>query len=161
MPALNPDQWTTLPRIEEPNLDWIERPVIRVVTAPSLLEGAGFPVRRPWPSADLGFRQAGPFLLLDHLGAVEYAPGEAKGAPWHLHRGFETVTYIIDGAMAHHDSQGGGGLNELSRHLAYAEAGVSEIALESSWFFDRCVEPLGHIRLMLDLPRRNFGPFRP
>jgi hypothetical protein len=53
------------------------------------------------------------------------------------------------------------GMDELSRHLAYAEAGVSEIALESSWFFDRCVEPLGHIRLMLDLPRRNFGPFRP
>ncbi len=110
MPALNPDQWTTLPRIEEPDLDRIERPVIRLVTAPSLLEGAGFPVRRPWPSADLGFRQADPFLLLDHLGAVEYAPGEAKGAPWHPHRGFETVTYIIDGAMAHHDSQGGGGL---------------------------------------------------
>jgi hypothetical protein len=53
---------------------------------------------------------ADPFLLLDHLGAVEYAPGEAKGAPWHPHRGFETVTYVMDGAIQHHDSTGGGGL---------------------------------------------------
>jgi redox-sensitive bicupin YhaK (pirin superfamily) len=84
--------------------------VVTVTTAPSMLEGAGFPVRRPWPSRDIPFRAADPFLLLDHLGAVEYAPGEAKGAPWHPHRGFETVTYIMDGAMEHHDSQGGGGL---------------------------------------------------
>ena len=61
------------------------------------LEGEGFVVRRPFPSYELSM--ADPFLLLDHLGAVEYAPGEAKGTPWHPHRGFETVTYIIDGAL--------------------------------------------------------------
>jgi hypothetical protein len=53
---------------------------------------------------------ADPFLLLDHMGAVEYGPGEAKGAPWHPHRGFETVTYMLDGAFEHKDSTGGGGL---------------------------------------------------
>ncbi len=47
---------------------------------------------------------------MDQMGAVEYAPGEPKGTPWHPHRGFETVTYMIDGEMAHRDSQGGGGL---------------------------------------------------
>jgi redox-sensitive bicupin YhaK (pirin superfamily) len=109
MPAITPEQWTTLQRVVEPLDGVADRPVERVVTAPSLLEGAGFPVRRPWPSQNIGFREADPFLLLDHMGAVEYAPGEAKGAPWHPHRGFETVTYIMDGAFEHHDSQGGGG----------------------------------------------------
>ncbi len=63
---------------------------------------------RPFPGVDLAL--ADPFLLLDHMGAVEYGPGEAKGAPWHPHRGFETVTYMIDGAFEHTDSIGGGGL---------------------------------------------------
>ncbi len=110
MPAVTPRQWTTLPTVKEPDQGAKERAILHLVTAPSLLEGAGFPVRRPWPTREIGFRQADPFLLLDHLGAVEYAPGEAKGAPWHPHRGFETVTYIMDGAMEHHDSQGGGGM---------------------------------------------------
>src|SRR5450830_1544856 len=43
------------------------------------------------------------------MGEVEYAPGEPKGTPWHPHRGFETVTYIIDGIFDHHDNNGGGG----------------------------------------------------
>ncbi|MHB8342109.1 MAG: pirin family protein, partial [Mycobacteriales bacterium] len=68
----------------------------------------GFPVRRPFPGMDLSL--VDPFVLLDHMGAVEYGPGEAKGTPWHPHRGFETVTYIIDGAFEHQDSTGGGGL---------------------------------------------------
>ena len=80
----------------------------QVVTAQRFLEGEGFQVRRPFPSTELSL--ADPFLLLDHMGAVEYAPGEAKGAPWHPHRGFETVTYMIDGAFEHTDSHGGGGL---------------------------------------------------
>lgn len=110
MPAVTPERWADLPRLKEPETHLAERTVNHVVQSPSLLEGAGFPVRRPFPSRDIGFRQSDPFLLLDHLGAVEYAPGEAKGAPWHPHRGFETVTYIIDGVMVHHDSQGGGGV---------------------------------------------------
>ncbi len=107
MPAVTSDNLLLLPRIARPD-PTTARPVAKVVTAQSKLEGAGFPVRRPFPAAD--FSGADPFLLLDHLGAVEYAPGEAKGAPWHPHRGFETVTYIMDGAFAHHDSTGGSGL---------------------------------------------------
>ncbi len=108
MPAVSADT-LTLPRISQ--LAWSEtswRPVASVVTANRQLEGEGFVVRRPFPSYDLSL--ADPFLLLDHLGAVEYAPGEAKGTPWHPHRGFETVTYIMDGAFEHQDTTGGGGL---------------------------------------------------
>ena len=107
MPAITADP-LTLPRLPSLGPQLARRPVRRVVVARRFLEGEGFQVRRPFPGIDLSL--ADPFLLLDHLGAVEYAPGEAKGAPWHPHRGFETVTYIIDGAVEHEDSTGGGGV---------------------------------------------------
>jgi len=108
MPAVTADTLTLarLPGLPERGTSW--RPVRRVVTARRFLEGEGFAVRRPFPGVDLSLSD--PFLLLDHMGAVEYAPGEAKGTSWHPHRGFETVTYIIDGAFAHQDTTGGGGL---------------------------------------------------
>ncbi len=109
MPAATVENLLVLPRIARPTAPAVTfRPVVDVVSANKQLEGEGFQVRRPFPSYAL--RSADPFLLLDHMGAVEYAPGEAKGAPWHPHRGFETVTCIIDGAFVHHDSTGGGGL---------------------------------------------------
>jgi redox-sensitive bicupin YhaK (pirin superfamily) len=109
MPAATTDNILVLPRIHRPDPALASfRSVRKVVSAPTQLEGEGFQVRRAFPNAE--FRDSDPFLLLDHLGAVEYAPGEAKGAPWHPHRGFETVTYIMDGAFEHHDSTGGGGL---------------------------------------------------
>src|SRR5262245_34399861 len=109
MPAVTTDNVLALPRVHRPDpVLSAYRPLVKVVSAPKQLEGAGFQVRRAFPNAD--FRDSDPFLLLDHLGAVEYAPGEAKGAPWHPHRGFETVTYVMDGAFEHHDSTGGGGL---------------------------------------------------
>lgn len=77
---------------------------------PSLraLEGAGFQVRRPFPTGPLD--HIGPFLLLDEMGPSENAPGEAKGAPDHPHRGFETVTYVLDGEIEHADSVGNRGI---------------------------------------------------
>ena len=84
------------------------RPVRGVVDAIKTYEGEGFPVRRPFPGLDR--RLADPFILLDQMGEVQYAPGEAKGAPDHPHRGFETVTYMIDGEFVHKDSTGGGGI---------------------------------------------------
>jgi quercetin 2,3-dioxygenase len=80
------------------------RPITRVVTAHRQAEGAGFIVRRPFPSAGLAL--ADPFLMLDELGPVDYAPGEAVGAPDHPHRGFETVTYVLEGESEHEDSAG-------------------------------------------------------
>lgn len=80
------------------------REITRVVTAHRQREGAGFMVRRPLPSQ--GFDAADPFLLLDEMGPVNYGPGEAVGAPDHPHRGFETVTYMIEGEFEHEDSAG-------------------------------------------------------
>lgn len=107
MPAITVDDILVLPRLPRPATTARQRPVRTLTTAHKQLEGAGFEVRRPFPSPDV--RTADPFILLDHLGPVAYAPHEAKGAPWHPHRGFETVTYMIDGTMVHHDSNGGGG----------------------------------------------------
>ena len=83
------------------------RTVAGVVNSIETLEGAGFLVRRPFPRASLS--EFDPFLLLDEMGPMELAPGQAKGAPDHPHRGFETVTYILSGEMQHKDSQGHAG----------------------------------------------------
>lgn len=80
----------------------------RIVTAHRQTEGAGFIVRRPLPTA--GLDQADPFLLLDEMGPADYGPGEAIGAPDHPHRGFETVTYMLEGEFEHEDSAGHRGL---------------------------------------------------
>jgi redox-sensitive bicupin YhaK (pirin superfamily) len=80
------------------------REVSRVVTAHKQREGGGFIVRRPFPSYGLSY--VDPFLLIDEMGPVDYAPGQAVGAPDHPHRGFETVTYVLAGEMEHEDSAG-------------------------------------------------------
>lgn len=85
-----------------------ERPVLGVTTAPHGLEGEGFPVRRAFAGIDL--RYLDPFIMMDQIGEVEWAVGEAKGTPWHPHRGFETVTYLLQGGFRHQDSHGGGGI---------------------------------------------------
>src|SRR6516165_6131633 len=107
MPAVTVQNLLVLPRITEPGPE-ADRPVVKVTTAPSGYEGEGVPVRRAFAGVDLG--QLDPFVHMDQMGEVEYAPGEPKGTPWHPHRGFETVTYIIDGVFRHQDSNGGGGL---------------------------------------------------
>jgi quercetin 2,3-dioxygenase len=109
MPAVTVDDILVLPRVEEPDPAVAQdRPVLSVTTAPSGLEGEGFPVRRAFAGVDLA--RLDPFVHMDQMGEVEYAPGEPKGTPWHPHRGFETVTYMIDGIIRHQDSNGGGGL---------------------------------------------------
>ncbi len=107
MPATTVDDLTTLDRIpaaERPR----SRPVRSVTTAPRGFEGEGFPVRRAFAGVDVA--DLDPFVHMDQMGEVEYAPGEPKGTSWHPHRGFETVTYMIDGIMEHQDSEGGGGV---------------------------------------------------
>ena len=108
MPAVTVDDVLALPRVPAPALGSLERSVTSVTTAPRGFEGEGFPVRRAF--AGVPQEQLDPFVHLDQMGEVDYAPGEPKGTPWHPHRGFETVTYMIDGEMAHQDSNGGGGL---------------------------------------------------
>src|ERR671910_733090 len=108
MPAISVDDLTTLARIAGPGLGDQPRPVLQVTTAPRGYEGEGFPVRRAFAGLDM--QALDPFIMMDQMGEVDYAPGEPKGTPWHPHRGFETVTYLIDGTFRHQDSAGGGGL---------------------------------------------------
>jgi len=82
--------------------------VTSITTAPRGLEGEGFPVRRAFAGIDMA--DLDPFVHMDQMGEVDYGPGEPKGTPWHPHRGFETVTYMIDGTFLHQDSIGGGGV---------------------------------------------------
>jgi redox-sensitive bicupin YhaK (pirin superfamily) len=108
MPAITVDDVLVLPRVAQPDdATTAYRPVRRLTTAPSGFEGEGFPVRRAF--AGVPTNELDPFIHLDQMGEVDYAPGEPKGTPWHPHRGFETVTYMIDGTMDHQDSNGGGG----------------------------------------------------
>ena len=109
MPAVTVENILTLPRVAEPDGAVLTpRPVTSVTTAPRGFEGEGFPVRRAFAGVDLQLLD--PFIHMDQMGEVDYGPGEPKGTAWHPHRGFETVTYMIDGEMAHSDSNGGGGL---------------------------------------------------
>ena len=108
MPAVTVDNILLLPRVNEPDTSVRTRAVRSVTTAPRGFEGEGFPVRRAFAGVDLSLLD--PFIHMDQMGEVEYAPGEPKGTSWHPHRGFETVTYMIDGTLAHQDSHGGGGL---------------------------------------------------
>jgi redox-sensitive bicupin YhaK (pirin superfamily) len=109
VPAVTAPDLLVLPRIPSPDrARAAARPVASVTSAPSALEGEGFPVRRAFAGVDLAALD--PFVHMDQMGEVEYAPGEPKGTPWHPHRGFETVTYMIDGTFQHQDSTGGGGL---------------------------------------------------
>jgi redox-sensitive bicupin YhaK (pirin superfamily) len=109
MPAVTINDLSALPKVPVPDPQLAsERPVRSVTTAPAGFEGEGFPVRRAF--AGMSLHDLDPFVHMDQMGEVDYAPGEPKGTPWHPHRGFETVTYMIDGTFAHQDSQGGGGL---------------------------------------------------
>jgi redox-sensitive bicupin YhaK (pirin superfamily) len=108
MPAITTENIMLLSRVSRPGESAISRAVEKVVDAPSGFEGEGFPVRRAL--AQLSLENIDPFIMMDQMGEVEYEVGAAKGTPWHPHRGFETVTYLIDGKFQHRDSNGGGGL---------------------------------------------------
>jgi hypothetical protein len=116
----------TLPRIAAVPTEGQIRPVRSITTAPAGYEGEGFPVRRAF--AGVSTADLDPFIHMDQMGEVEYAPGEPKGTPWHPHRGFETVTYMIDGTFEHQDSIGGGGtITNGSTQWMTAGAGILHI----------------------------------
>jgi redox-sensitive bicupin YhaK (pirin superfamily) len=109
MPAVTADT-LTLPRIDVPAgpaVDPRDRPLRSLTVAPSGTEGEGFPVRRAF--AGVALADLDPFIHMDQMGEIDYGPYEPRGTDWHPHRGFETVTYIIDGEFVHQDSHGGGG----------------------------------------------------
>jgi len=126
MPAITVDDPTRLDRVPAVAPQSRFRRVRGVSAAPSGLEGEGFPVRRAFAGVDLS--DLDPFVHMDQMGEVEYAPGEPKGTPWHPHRGFETVTYILDGIFEHQDSNGGGGtITDGDTQWMTAGAGILHI----------------------------------
>jgi redox-sensitive bicupin YhaK (pirin superfamily) len=133
MPAVSVDDITLLPRLPLPDpLAARQRAVRTLTTAPRGYEGEGFPVRRAFAGALL--EDLDPFIHLDQMGEVEYAPGEAKGTPWHPHRGFETVTYMLDGVFEHADSNGGGGvITNGDTQWMTAGAGILHIEKPPEW----------------------------
>jgi redox-sensitive bicupin YhaK (pirin superfamily) len=151
VPALTVPDLTVLPRIPSPGLGDTVRPVRSVTTAPTGYEGEGFPVRRAFAGVDL--RDLDPFIHMDQMGEVEYAPGEPKGTPWHPHRGFETVTYIIDGVFDHRDSHGGGGsITDGDTQWMTAGSGLLHIETPPEWLVQK--GGLFHgIQLWVNLPR--------
>ena len=159
MPAVTVDNILALDRVPRPAPDAVERAVTSVTTAPSGFEGEGFPVRRAF--AGIPAQQIDPFIMMDQMGEVEYRAGEAKGTPWHPHRGFETVTYMIDGVFKHRDSNGGGGLitngdtqwMTAGAGILHIEAPTEEIVLQGG--------TVHGIQLWVNLPRsKKWSPPR-
>ncbi|MGL5864676.1 MAG: pirin family protein [Dermatophilaceae bacterium] len=159
MPAVTVPDILALSRLAEPAAAAVSRPVRSVTTAPQGFEGEGFPVRRAFAGVDL--TALDPFIHLDQMGEVEYAPGEPKGTAWHPHRGFETVTYIIDGTFMHRDSHGGGGVitdgdtqwMTAGSGLLHIEVPPEELVLSGGLFHG--------LQLWVNLPReRKMAPPR-
>lgn len=153
MPAVTVDDLTVLDRIQAPGLGDQPRGVLQVTTAPTGYEGEGFPVRRAFAGID--HRHLDPFLMMDQMGEVDYAPGEPKGTPWHPHRGFETVTYMIDGVFEHRDNHGGGGtITNGDTQWMTAGAGILHIETPPEWLVQS--GGLFHgVQLWVNLPKTD------
>jgi quercetin 2,3-dioxygenase len=143
----------TLPRVKAAGLGDTDRPVLAISTAPLGFEGEGFPVRRTM--AGISYRYLDPFIMMDHMGEVDYAAGEPKGTNWHPHRGFETVTYLVEGQFVHQDSHGGGGLiTEGATQWMTAGSGLLHIETPPEQLVER--GGLFHgFQLWVNLPKRH------
>ncbi len=129
------------------------RAIAGIVNSIETLEGAGFLVRRPFPKPQFG--EFDPFLLLDEMGPMELGPGQAKGAPDHPHRGFETVTYMLSGEMQHKDSHGHAGrLTPGDVQWMTAGAGVVHSEMPSAEFASKGGRMHG-FQLWVNLPKRD------
>lgn len=140
MPAITVEDASSLPRLALLGGEQQDRVVRSVTAAPGGFEGEGFPVRRAFAGVDLAVLD--PFVHLDQIGEVNYAPGEPKGTPWHPHRGFETVTYMMDGVLEHADSTGGGGVIRdggtqwmtAGKGILHIETPPHDVVAAGGWF---------------------------
>jgi quercetin 2,3-dioxygenase len=153
MPAVTAPSTLVLPKLSLLDAAAMPRPIRSITTAPRGFEGEGFPVRRAF--AGVSTADLDPFIHLDQMGEVEYAPGEPKGTSWHPHRGFETVTYIIDGTFEHRDSNGGGGvITNGDTQWMTAGAGILHIERPPEWLV--ASGGLFHgLQLWVNLPSRD------
>ena len=152
MPAVTVENPLVLPHLPRLSAESsAPRPVSRVVMSHQQMEGAGIEIWRPFPG-EVALSATDPFLLLDQAGPMVNGPGDAMGAPWHPHRGFETVSYIIDGEVAHHDTNGGGGvIGEGDTQWMTAGAGILHDELPTERVF-RQGGPMHGVQLWVNLP---------
>src|SRR4051794_14750450 len=151
MPAITVEDTAMLPRLQPSGSQVAQRPIRSGTVAPKGCEGEGFPVRRAFAGVDLAVLD--PFIHLDQIGEVNYAPGEPKGTPWHPHRGFETVTYMMDGVIQHADSIGGGGVIRdggtqwmtAGKGILHIETPPPDVVAAGGWFHG--------LQLWVNLPR--------
>lgn len=150
MRYVNMDEISTTHRLANKILG-PDRPVIQVASAPSGFEGEGFPVKRAFAGLDLSLID--PFLMMDEMGEVDYAPGEPKGTSWHPHRGFQTVTLMFEGVFEHGDNQGGGGtIKPGDTQWMTAGDGILHIEAPPEWLVQK--GGLFHgLQLWVNLPR--------
>jgi hypothetical protein len=129
------------------------RTALRILNSTKTMEGEGFLVHRSFPTHLLP--DVDPFMLLDEMGPMDLAAGQAKGAPDHPHRGFETVTYLIDGRFEHKDSQGHSGkLGSGDVQWMTAGSGVIHSEMPEKEFA-RTGGRLHGFQLWVNLPRRD------
>jgi len=140
MPAITVEDTGTLPKLDTVDAQAAQRSIRSVTVAPKGFEGEGFPVRRAFAGIDVA--DLDPFIHLDQIGEVNYAPGEPKGTPWHPHRGFETATYMMDGVLQHADSTGGGGVIRdgatqwmtAGKGILHIETPPGDVVAAGGWF---------------------------
>lgn len=129
------------------------RSISQVINAKTTMEGEGFLMHRAFPNASL--REFDPFLLLDEMGPIEISSGDAKGVPDHPHRGFETVTYMIDGTFEHKDSQGHSGkIKAGDAQWMIAGSGVIHSEMPSKEFVQKG-GTLHGFQLWVNLPKKD------
>lgn len=152
MPAISVENPLELPKVVVDATAQRPRRVKSITTAPRGLEGEGFPVRRAFAGIDTA--ELDPFIHMDQMGEIDYGPGEPKGTPWHPHRGFETVTYMMEGTFLHQDSIGGGGvIQDGATQWMTAGAGILHIERPPDALIDS--GGLFHgIQLWVNLPAR-------
>lgn len=151
MATIGIDEAIRLDRLPAAETTARQRSIKMMTEAPKGLEGEGFPVRRAFGGIDLA--DLDPFIHLDQIGEVNYAPGEPKGTPWHPHRGFETVTYMMDGVLQHADSIGGGGVitqgatqwMTAGKGILHIETPPPDVVAAGGWFHG--------LQLWVNLPR--------
>lgn len=124
----------------------------RVIDSHHAEPAPGLRVLRPFPGPHLDY--ASPFLMLDHFGPERVLPGDAGGLNPHPHRGFETVTFLFQGAMEHQDSSGGRGLLRAGG-VQWMTAGSGIVHAEyREREFVREGGVLEGVQLWLNLPRK-------
>jgi redox-sensitive bicupin YhaK (pirin superfamily) len=129
------------------------RSVLQIIKSETTQDGDGVTLNRSFPNNYIS--EFDPFLLLDEMGPMDIKPGKQKGFPDHPHRGFETVTYLLEGKFEHKDSQGHAGIISAG-DVQWMTAGSGIIHSEMpEKEFSKNGGKLHGFQLWINLPKNN------